>query len=118
MARFAAFSYVVNLAYNFGNGNSSITGSAHLSRAGTGGLTTHIPNAPFDVDQRRHDSGKQGHVPHVNYGAGVKFLNVAGPMGFRFDVRGRTLPNFFGETTTGSNRQRVSPLVWGTFKGK
>jgi hypothetical protein len=36
----------------------------------------------------------------VNYGDGIKFLNLAGPLGFRVDVRGRALPNFFGETTT------------------
>jgi len=36
----------------------------------------------------------------VNYGGGIKFLNIAGPVGFRVDVCGRTLPNFFGETTT------------------
>jgi len=34
----------------------------------------------------------------VNYGGGIKFLNLAGPVGFRVDVRGRTMPNFFGET--------------------
>jgi len=33
----------------------------------------------------------------MNYGGGIKFLNLAGPVGFRVDVRGRTLPNFFGE---------------------
>jgi hypothetical protein len=30
----------------------------------------------------------------VNYGGGIKFLNLAGPLGFPVDVRGRTLPNF------------------------
>jgi len=48
-----------------------------------------------------------------NYGGGIKFLNVAGPMGFRFDVRGRTLPNFFGETTTWFEPSAGITFSWG-----
>ncbi len=33
----------------------------------------------------------------VNYGGGVKFTRLAGPLGVRFDVRGYTLPNVFSE---------------------
>jgi hypothetical protein len=33
----------------------------------------------------------------VNYGGGVKAMNLWGPMGLRADVRGRTLPNFYGK---------------------
>ena len=29
----------------------------------------------------------------VNYGGGVKFTNLAGPIGFRLDLRGHTIPN-------------------------
>jgi hypothetical protein len=36
----------------------------------------------------------------INYGAGVKGLNLWGPMGFRVDFRGRTLPNFRGNSMT------------------
>jgi hypothetical protein len=36
----------------------------------------------------------------VNYGGGIKATNVAGPLGFRLDVRGRTFPNFRGESLT------------------
>jgi hypothetical protein len=43
----------------------------------------------------------------VSYGGGLKFLNKWGPLGYRADVRGRTIPNFYGyrltflETTAG-----------------
>ncbi len=33
----------------------------------------------------------------VNYGGGVKFTRLAGPLGVRVDVRGYTLPNVFSE---------------------
>src|SRR5207244_4882593 len=84
---------------------------------GGGGLTAHIPNAPFAFVEGGGNVLTPGGavIPNpggtrimndgatfftVNYGGGVKFLNVAGPMGFRLDVRGRTLPNFYGQTTT------------------
>ena len=34
----------------------------------------------------------------VNYGGGIKAMNVFGPIGFRADVRGRTIPNFLHES--------------------
>ncbi len=36
----------------------------------------------------------------VNYGAGIKSLRTWGPMGFRVDFRGRTFPNFRGQSMT------------------
>jgi hypothetical protein len=35
-----------------------------------------------------------------NYGGGVRATKLWGPMGLRMDVRGRTFPNFFGQTMT------------------
>jgi len=49
----------------------------------------------------------------VNYGGGIKFLNLARPLGFRVDVRGRTLPNFFGETTTWLEPTAGITFSWG-----
>ncbi len=34
----------------------------------------------------------------VNYGGGVKFRNVAGPLGFRLDLRGYSVPRVFDQT--------------------
>ena len=36
----------------------------------------------------------------VNYGVGFKASKLWGPMGARVDIRGRTFPNFRGETIT------------------
>jgi hypothetical protein len=49
----------------------------------------------------------------VNYGGGLKFLNLVGPMAFRVDVRGRTIPNFFGETTTWLEPTAGVTFSWG-----
>jgi hypothetical protein len=49
----------------------------------------------------------------LNYGGGIKFLNLAGPLGFRVDVRGRTLPNFFGENTTWLEPTAGITFSWG-----
>jgi hypothetical protein len=43
----------------------------------------------------------------LSYGGGLKVLNKWGPIGYRADVRGRTIPSFYGyrftflETTAG-----------------
>ena len=34
----------------------------------------------------------------VNYGGGIKFRNLAGPLGVRFDVRGYSVPGVFSQT--------------------
>jgi hypothetical protein len=34
----------------------------------------------------------------INYGGGIKFRNLAGPVGIRFDVRGYTVPKVFDQT--------------------
>jgi len=113
------FLYDANYAYNFGD--KQIAG-ARLSPyvvAGAGGLTAHIPDAqsifllgggsvighcnngsliPNPSTSIVMDTGDTFFT--LNYGGGVKMLRVWGPMGFRGDLRGRTFPNFYGETTT------------------
>jgi len=34
----------------------------------------------------------------VNYGGGIKFRKLAGPLGFRLDVRGYSVPSVFNQT--------------------
>jgi len=36
----------------------------------------------------------------VSYGGGIKALNLWGPAGIRFDLRGRSMPNFFGNSVS------------------
>jgi opacity protein-like surface antigen len=48
-----------------------------------------------------------------SYGGGFKALRLAGPLGFRFDVRGRTLPNFFGDSMTWAEFTGGLAFGWG-----
>ena len=48
-----------------------------------------------------------------SYGGGFKALRLAGPLGFRVDVRGRTIPNFFGESTTRGEFTGGLVFAWG-----
>jgi hypothetical protein len=112
------FLYDANFTYNFGERqlHNERTIAAFLS-AGGGGLTAYLPDASFVFIQgggnvinaagavvpnpapsKIMDSGATFFT--VNYGGGVKFPHAAGPIGFRVEVRGRTVPNFFGQTTT------------------
>jgi hypothetical protein len=110
------FLYDVNATYNFGERQFLNKRISPFLTVGGGGLTTSIPDAsavfiqgggniiipggavvPNPGRTKVMESGDTFFT--VNYGGGIKFLNLAGPVGFR-DVRGRTLPNFFGETTT------------------
>ena len=111
--------YDANFTYNFGERQ------LHNERrirpflsAGAGGLTAHIPDAPSvfiqgggRVPSKIMDSGATFFT--VNYGGGLRFLHLAGPMGFRVDVRGRTIPNFFGETTTWLEPTAGVTFSWG-----
>jgi len=48
-----------------------------------------------------------------SYGGGFKAFKLAGPLGFRFDVRGRTLPNFFGDSMTWAEFTGGLAFAWG-----
>ena len=97
---------------------------------GGGGLTAYIPDASFVFIQgggsvinaagavvpnpgpsKIMDSGAT--FVTVNYGGGVKFPHSVGPIGFRVDVRGRTIPNFFGEKTTWVEPTAGLTFSWG-----
>jgi hypothetical protein len=49
----------------------------------------------------------------ISYGLGIKSMKIWGPVGFRAEIRGRTIPNFYHgsptilEATTGLN------IIWG-----
>ncbi len=106
--------YDLNAAYNFGERQFLNHRISPFITAGAGGLTTHLPNVnsmAFNGGTKLLENNDTFFT--VNYGAGVKFLNVAGPMGFRVDVRGRTLPNFFGETTTWFEPTAGLTFSWG-----
>ena len=49
----------------------------------------------------------------ISYGGGVKFNEVWGPLGFRGDLRGRTLPNVGGHSITALELTGGLTFVWG-----
>ena len=124
------FLYDANLTYNFGERPFVGERITPYLAAGAGGLTSHIPDAPFVFIQgggnvinaagatvpnpapsKIMDSGATFFT--VNYGGGVKFQHIVGPMGFRVDVRGRTIPNFLGHRTTWVEPTAGVTLTWG-----
>jgi hypothetical protein len=125
------FLYDANFTFNFREQqlHNERTISPFLS-VGAGGLTAHIPDAPSVFIQgggrvvnaagavvptpapsKIMDSGATFFT--VNYGGGLRFLNLVGPMGFRVDVRGRTIPNFFSHTTTWVEPTAGVTFSWG-----
>ena len=49
----------------------------------------------------------------ISYGGGIKAMKLWGPAGFRFDVRGRTIPNFFSEGVTRAEYTGGLLFAWG-----
>jgi hypothetical protein len=48
-----------------------------------------------------------------SYGGGLKAWNLWGPLGLRADVRGRTMPNFFGNSATWLETTGGVTFSWG-----
>jgi len=48
-----------------------------------------------------------------SYGGGIKAWNLAGPVGLRFEARGRTMPNFFGNSATWLETTGGLTFSWG-----
>lgn len=55
------------------------------------GLITTFEDSPLNF-------GDIGTKFAVNYGGGIKFRNLAGPLGVRLDVRGYSVPGVFSQT--------------------
>lgn len=123
------FLYDVNYAFNFGERQFLNTRVSPFVSIGAGGLTAYMPHATSTFVEGGGNIISGGAiVPNpgrskimesgdtfltLNYGGGVKFLNVAGPMGFRVDLRGRTLPNFFGQHTSWLEPTAGLTFSWG-----
>jgi hypothetical protein len=50
---------------------------------------------------------------NFSYGGGLKAYNLWGPVGLRFDARGRTIPNFFGNSMTWLETTGGVTFSWG-----
>jgi hypothetical protein len=110
-----AILYDVSGAWNFGNRRVLGAKFDPYVVAGVGGLTAEVRhgNSEFfqgggfalDANGNVIPNPAPTRVIHsgdtfftVNYGGGIKAANLWGPFGFRADVRGRTIPNFFHST--------------------
>jgi hypothetical protein len=112
-----AILYDINGAYNFGNRRVLGAKFDPYVVAGVGGLSAQVKDGnsallqggglalnangqliPNPAPTRFIHSGDTFFT--VNYGGGIKASNLWGPIGFRADVRGRTIPNFFHSTPT------------------
>jgi Outer membrane protein beta-barrel domain len=99
------FLYDLNGAWNFGQRQFLNTRISPYVSAGVGGLTTEFRDGSAAFLTGGGSAPGPARVLHdhdtfftVNYGGGIKAMNVWGPMGFRADVRGRTIPNFLHES--------------------
>jgi hypothetical protein len=94
---------------------------------GAGGLTGLVGD-PEDVDEDLFGSNVADISPvggpallmengdtffHFSYGGGVKGIRLWGPMGLRGEVRGRTMPNFHGNSVTWLETTGGVTFTWG-----
>jgi len=86
----------VSLSRNVFLNNSKIIPFFHFGVGGVtarndppGSVTTTFPDRTITIDHNDTFAA-------VTYGGGLKALDVIGPVGLRFNIMGRTMPNFFG----------------------
>jgi hypothetical protein len=108
--------YDANGSWNFGDRNWWGHRISPFVSVGVGGLTAYVKHGssvdiagggfvgtnpitfqPVPNDARRVVLEDNDTFFTVNYGGGVKAMNLWGPMGVRADIRGRSLPNFYGQ---------------------
>jgi hypothetical protein len=126
--RTRALIYDVGPTWNFFDRNFRIGFSPYVN-ASVGAVTARVNTAEGDVtgDDKvdilagaRVTSPTQSHIMSngdtffaLSYGGGVKSLRLKGPLGLRFDVRGRSLPNFFGNSVTWLETTAGVTFSWG-----
>jgi hypothetical protein len=83
-----------------------------------GGLTSWVSDASDGTNIAPPGSNPailSGHPTffQFSYGGGLKAWNLFGPVGLRANVQGRTIPNFFGNSTTWLETTGGLTLNWG-----
>jgi hypothetical protein len=106
-----AYIWDVNGSYSLNGYN--IKKAEPFVTVGIGGLTTGLHNASNQVEvpgtlPRDNDTFLQ-----FTYGGGIKGVRMWGPIGLRADVRGRTLPNFYGSSLTWLEVTGGFNVIWG-----
>jgi hypothetical protein len=107
--------YDVNGTYNFGKSPLGVRVTPYVT-GGVGGLTTMVRHGDVAlISGQIYQNTVVGPVFNptttvvvadnsaffsFNYGGGIKVINAWGPVGVRADFRGRTFPNFRGESMT------------------
>jgi len=115
-------------------GDFNLTGRDFIGRSvtpylslGAGGLTTKVHNgnsvtyAPVvAVDDDGDTVFRPGYTLEdgdtfftFSYGGGVKALQIWGPVGLRGDIRGRTMPNYFGKAMSWPEATGGITISWG-----
>jgi len=127
------FLYDVNGSWNFGQRQFFNTRISPYLTIGAGGLTAEIKDAASTYIRSDGVKFADGtFVPSgrsillndgdtfltVDYGGGIKAMNLWGPMGLRADIKGRTLPNFFGQTLTWPELTGGVTFTWGRTRRK
>jgi len=125
-----AWQYEAGMLYNF----SKAKLIPYLA-LGAGALVQHIsnPDNPFDpkevtynvivpqfingatipVTTRQITMRDNNAFLTVSYAGGIKGERLWGPLGFRFDLRGRTVPNFYSETINAFEPTGGLLFTWG-----
>jgi len=103
----------VSLSRNVFLTNSKIIPFFHFGVGGVtarndppGSVTTTFPDRSITIDHNDTFAA-------VTYGGGVKALDVIGPVGLRFNIMGRTMPNFFGRGNTWAEFTGGPVFSWG-----
>jgi hypothetical protein len=121
--RSRAFIWEGGPSFNFFTGN--IEGFVPYLNVSAGGVTGFIGDVE-DVADNSADSANiappgtpelilddGGTFFQFSYGGGIKGLELWGPLGLRADVRGRTMPNFFGSSVTWLETTGGITFSWG-----
>src|SRR5215471_6030704 len=124
------FMYDVNGAWNFGQRQFLNARVSPYVSVGVGGLTAEVRHGTsafvqgggsvFDANGVLVPNPAPTKVISdgdtfltVNYGGGIKAMNLWGPLGFRADVRGRTIPNFYHEAPSWPELTGGLLFTWG-----
>ena len=124
--------YDVNGAWNFGSRTFVGHRISPFISLGVGGLTAYVKHAdsvdvlgggfvgfnpftgqPIPNPGRRVVMDDGDTFLTFNYGGGVKAMNLWGPMGLRADFRGRTIPNWYGQTMSWPEVTGGVVFTWG-----
>jgi Outer membrane protein beta-barrel domain len=124
--------YDVNGAWNFGSRSVFGHRVSPFISAGVGGLTAYVKHAnsaqivgggfigfnsvtgePIPNPGRSVVLNDADTFFTINYGGGVKAMNLWGPMGLRADLKGRTIPNWFGQTMSWPEITGGVVFTWG-----